>query len=134
MWVSIYEGVVARGELKGAAGYPVVVNNRFIMATTPIPRWDIPKLHQADALFLFGAGREKRLYAVPPYTDVEPLEFEDVRFQIEQFPDRVCLLCGRGPDHAFLDETPGPDGEPRFTCNDTASCEKARAGGEIVRW
>ena len=32
MWLAIYEDIVRRGELGGAAGYPVMVNDRFIMA------------------------------------------------------------------------------------------------------
>jgi alpha-D-ribose 1-methylphosphonate 5-phosphate C-P lyase len=39
----------------------VTVNGRYIMDPSPIPRWDIPKLHMADTLYLFGAGREKRI-------------------------------------------------------------------------
>ena len=41
---------------------------RYVMATTPIPRWDVPKLNMAKHLTILSAGREKRLYAVPPYT------------------------------------------------------------------
>ena len=46
MWLALYEDIVRRGELGGAAGYPVMVNDRYIMAPSPIPRWDIPKLQQ----------------------------------------------------------------------------------------
>lgn len=35
---------------------------------SPIPKFDNPKLDMSPALMLFGAGREKRLYAVPPFT------------------------------------------------------------------
>ena len=85
-----------------------MVNDRYIMAPTPIPRWDIPKLNMADALFLFGAGREKRLYAVPPYTTVVPLEFEDYRFEVESFEGKRCARCGA--TDTFLDETRAADG------------------------
>jgi alpha-D-ribose 1-methylphosphonate 5-phosphate C-P lyase len=54
-----------------------------VISPSPIPRWDNPKLHQAANLTLLSAGREKRMYAVPPYTDVYPLEFTDVPFQVE---------------------------------------------------
>jgi alpha-D-ribose 1-methylphosphonate 5-phosphate C-P lyase len=124
MWVSIYEGIVRRGELTGAAGYPVLVNDRYVMAPTPIPRWDIPKLDMADALCLIGAGREKRLYAVPPYTSVKPLEFEDHRFEVERFAGRACRFCGA--TDTFLDETVDDDGRTRHACNDRSFCEKRR--------
>ena len=38
------------------------------MDPSPIPKFDNPKMHDCPALQLFGAGREKRIYAVPPYT------------------------------------------------------------------
>jgi alpha-D-ribose 1-methylphosphonate 5-phosphate C-P lyase len=123
MWVSIYEGVVRRGELTGAAGYPVLVNDRYVMAPTPIPRWDIPKLDMAEFLCLIGAGREKRIYAVPPYTSVRPLEFEDVRFAVEDFEGKRCALCGADGRAAFLDETRDADGGATYTCNDRAYCD-----------
>ena len=126
MWVSIYEGVVRRGELTGAAGYPVMVNGRYVMAPTPIPRWDIPKLDMAPSLCLIGAGREKRLYAVPPYTSVRPLEFEDVRFAVEDFEGKRCALCGADGREAFLDEVVGRDGPAVFTCNDRSFCDARR--------
>lgn len=132
MWLAIYEDIVRRGELGGAAGYPVMVNDRFIMAPSPIPRWDIPKLNMADALFLFGAGREKRLYAVPPYTRVVPLEFEDYRFEIESFEGKACARCGA--TDTFMDETVSLEGNKTYTCSDTAYCETVQLGREVTRW
>jgi alpha-D-ribose 1-methylphosphonate 5-phosphate C-P lyase len=132
MWLAIYEDIVRRGELGGAAGYPVLVNDRFIMAPSPIPRWDIPKLNMADALFLFGAGREKRLYAVPPHTRVVPLEFEDYRFEVESFAGKTCVRCGA--TDAFLDEVVLADGSKLYSCSDTAYCETRVVGREVERW
>lgn len=134
MWVSIYEGIVNRGELKGSADYPVMVNGRYIMAPSPIPRWDIPRLHMAEALFLFGAGREKRIYAIPPYTRVEPLDFEDYPFITESFEGKPCACGHLAPNGAFMDETVDADGTVSYRCNDTAFCEKLRGGQEVVRW
>ena len=71
-----------------------MVAGRCLMDPSPIPRWDVPKLDNADNLFVFAAGREARIYAVPPHTDVEPLAFEDRAFQVERFPDESC--------HAFV--------------------------------
>ena len=73
MWVALYEDIVQNGRVTRYAGYPVLVNGRHIMAPTPIPRWDVPRLHMAPHLTLFGAGREKRVYAVLPLTKVVPL-------------------------------------------------------------
>jgi hypothetical protein len=45
------------------------------------------------ALQLFGAGREKRIYAIPPYTKVKSLDFEDHPFEPDPAP-QPCALCG----------------------------------------
>ena len=82
IWVSLYESFIKNGVIMKGANYPVIVHNRYVMAPSPIPRWDVPNLSQSDNLFLFGAGREKRLYAIPPFTMVRPLDFEDVKFDI----------------------------------------------------
>lgn len=55
------------------------------MAPSPIPRFDNPKLDRCPALVLLGAGREKKIYAVPPYTRVKSLDFEDYPFRPESF-------------------------------------------------
>lgn len=94
MWVGLYEDIVRNGMITRTTGYPVLVAGRYVMATTPIPRWDVPRLHRCEHINLFGAGREKRIYAVPPHTDVEPLTFDDVPFEVEYAAGAVCRLCG----------------------------------------
>lgn len=122
MWVSLYEDKVRNGVITQTTGYPCLVAGRYVTATTPIPRWDIPRLHQAEFLTLFGAGREKRVYAIPPFTNVEPLTFEDVPFEVEVTEGASCRLCGSG--HSYLVETPGLDGS--WSCSDTAWCRRRR--------
>jgi alpha-D-ribose 1-methylphosphonate 5-phosphate C-P lyase len=123
IWVSLYEDLVRNGVITQSTGYPVLVDGRYVMATSPIPRWDVPKLHQAEFLSLFGAGREKRVYAVPPHTSVEPLTFEDVPFQVERTEGASCLLCGA--TEAYLVEVPASGG---WICSDTDWCERRRPG------
>jgi alpha-D-ribose 1-methylphosphonate 5-phosphate C-P lyase len=82
----------------------------------------VPKLNQAEFLSLFGAGREKRVYAVPPHTSVEPLAFEDVAFQVERTAGACCLLCGAVD--AYLVEVPAREA---WICSDTDWCERRRA-------
>jgi alpha-D-ribose 1-methylphosphonate 5-phosphate C-P lyase len=129
MWVSLYESFVRHGDIMLGAGYPVMVNGRYIMASSPIPRWDIPNFHQAETLYLFGAGREKRLYAIPPHTTVVPLEFEDVRFHIEDFNGESCHETGYRK--AFLDEIFSDDGSKQFLVNDSNFLDKLRQGAPI---
>jgi len=121
IWLSLYEDLVRNGVITQSTGYPVLVGGRYVMATSPVPRWDVPKLHQAEFLSLFGAGREKRVYAVPPYTDVEPLAFEDVAFEVERTEGASCLLCGAVD--AYLVEVPASQG---WICSDTDWCARRR--------
>ena len=123
MWVSLYEDIVRNGMITRTTGYPVLVAGRYVMATTPIPRWDVPRLHRSEHVNLFGAGREKRIYAVPPHTDVVPLTFDDVPFEVEYTPGAVCKLCGSAD--VFLVEAGTGGG---FACSDTEWCARVRAG------
>lgn len=125
MWVALYENVVEWGEIDIAARYPVMVADRYLMDPSPIPRWDVPKLDNADNLFVFAAGREARIYAVPPHTAVEPLAFEDKSFQVERFPNTACRECGS--TDTFLTEVETDAGERIYTCNDTSFCQKRTA-------
>jgi alpha-D-ribose 1-methylphosphonate 5-phosphate C-P lyase len=123
MWVGLYEDIVRNGMITRTTGYPVLVAGRYVMATTPIPRWDVPRLDHCEHINLFGAGREKRIYAVPPHTDVTPLTFDDVPFEVEYAAGAACKLCGS--DDVFLVEA-GPAGG--FMCSDTEWCARVRAG------
>ena len=87
LWVRLYEDIREFGEITISHRYPTLINGHYILDPSPIPRWDVPKLHQSPAPILFGAGREKKIYAVPPWTRAEPLSFEDVKFRVEDFKD-----------------------------------------------
>jgi alpha-D-ribose 1-methylphosphonate 5-phosphate C-P lyase len=82
-------------------------------------------MDRMPALQLFGAGREKRLYAVPPYTDVKSLDFADRPFRIDR-PGHTCALCGS--TDSFLDEVPLADGATLWTCSDTDHCREQQEG------
>lgn len=122
MWLKLYEQLVVFGRFITGASYPVVVHNRYIMSSSPIPRWDSPKFHQAQHLSILSAGREKRLYAVPPYTDVQPLEFDDVFFDVEDQSGRVCTRTEA--INKFMNEIPQADGTAIFELSDTGYGDK----------
>jgi alpha-D-ribose 1-methylphosphonate 5-phosphate C-P lyase len=83
-------------------------------------------------LYLFGAGREKRLYAVPPHTKVEPLEFEDVKFHIENFREVACASSGF--NMAYMDEMYMDDGiSKKYYVNDSNFLDKIIEKKEVVQ-
>ncbi len=126
-YLALYESVAAYGRIAGGADYPVLVDERYLMSPSPIPKFDNPKLHQSEALHLFGAGREKRIYAIPPYTDVRSLDFEDYPFDVQCW-DEVCALCASAEsykDEVILDDA----GNRMFVCSDSDYCADRRQAG-----
>jgi alpha-D-ribose 1-methylphosphonate 5-phosphate C-P lyase len=127
MHVRLYEDIAHNGRISRTYAYPVKVAGRYVMDPSPTPKFDNPKMHMSDALQLFGAGREKRIYAVPPYTEVVSLDFDDHPFEIQTF-DKPCALCGA--DNVYLDEVILDDAGGRmFVCSDTDHCEDRRDHG-----
>ncbi|WP_374444338.1 alpha-D-ribose 1-methylphosphonate 5-phosphate C-P-lyase PhnJ [Stella sp.] len=131
MHVRLYEDVARHGRIATAYDYPVMVSGRYLMRPSPIPKFDNPKLDRSPALQLFGAGREKRIYAVPPWTSVVSLDFEDHPFEVQRW-DQCCALCGAAD--SFLDEVIVDDRGGRiFVCSDSDHCGERRAAGHVGR-
>ncbi|MBV8030590.1 MAG: alpha-D-ribose 1-methylphosphonate 5-phosphate C-P-lyase PhnJ [Betaproteobacteria bacterium] len=125
MHVKLYEDIARYGHIATTYDYPVMVNGRYLTAPSPIPKFDNPKMNMNPALQLFGAGREKRIYAIPPYTRVESLAFEDHPFEVQRW-DAACALCGSR--ESFLDEVVTDDrGGRLFMCSDTDYCAGRQA-------
>ena len=123
----MYESVVHSGDMDISSQYPVMVEGRYLMDTTPCPRYDAPSLHMSETLYLYGAGREKRIYAIPPYTRVEPLEFEDFPFRTEHKPEQSCEKCGNSNTYLtrhYIEGKHGGEGRWAFFCSDTSYCQK----------
>lgn len=132
LWLTLYEQIVRSGRIMQGAAYPALVNGRHVMTPSPIPRWDVPKLHMARHLTFLSAGREKRLHAVPPFTRVEPLVFSDVPYKVEEHQDLTCHRSGvKG---YFMNEIPQDDGSSAFELSDSQFGVKAirHAEGETV--
>ncbi len=126
MHVKLYEDIARLGHVSISYDYPVMVHGRHLMSPSPIPAFDTPKMDGMAALQLFGAGREKRLYAIPPYTKVRPLDFDDHPFRLTRAP-HACELCGA--DGSYLDEVVTDDrGGRLFVCSDTDYCSGRREG------
>ena len=126
MHVKLYEDIARHGAISTAYAYPVKVEGRYVMDPSPIPKFDNPKLEMA-AIQLFGAGREQRIYALPPYTQVVSLDFEDHPFDPSK-AEHPCDLCGA--EDSYLDEVITDDaGSRMFVCSDTDYCLARRDAG-----
>ncbi len=127
MHVKLYEDIAKHGAIATSYAYPVKVEGRYVMDPSPIPKFDNPKM-EMDAIQLFGAGREQRIYALPPHTQVVSLDFEDFPFEPSK-ADHECALCGAGD--SYLDEVITDDAGGRmFVCSDTDYCTGRR--GEVA--
>ncbi|MFZ4666016.1 MAG: alpha-D-ribose 1-methylphosphonate 5-phosphate C-P-lyase PhnJ [Prochlorotrichaceae cyanobacterium] len=125
IYVRLYEDITHYGQIATAYDYPVIVNDRYLMRPSPIPRFDNPKMHQNPALQLFGAGREKRIYAIPPYTSVKSLDFEDYPFVLESWTESCCFC---GSQESYLNEViVDSQGKRLWMCSDTDYCNQRRS-------
>ena len=119
MHVKLYEDISKHGAIATSYAYPVKVEGRYVMDPSPIPKFDNPKM-EMSAIQLFGAGREQRIYALPPYTKVVSLDFEDYPFEASK-AEHSCELCGS--HDSYLDEVIVDDTGGRiFVCSDTDYC------------
>lgn len=118
-WIKMFEQIMKYGHVTDDADYPVFVEDRYVMAPSPIPRFDNLKLNDNDGLILLGAGREKKIYAIPPYTKVTSLAFDDHPFEIEDFSDKTCKRTGLSG--VYMDELQDEDtGETYYMTNDSS--------------
>lgn len=127
MHVKLYEDIARHKTIATTYAYPVKVDGRYVMDPSPTPKFDNPKMDRTPALQLFGAGREKRIYAIPPHTEVKSLDFDDHPFEINRFesPCGLCDATGVYLDEVILDDA----GKRMFVCSDTDHCEGRRAAG-----
>ncbi|MCL2746924.1 MAG: alpha-D-ribose 1-methylphosphonate 5-phosphate C-P-lyase PhnJ [Coriobacteriia bacterium] len=125
IWLQLYESIIKYQKITIASEYPCLIEGRYVMNPSPIPRFDNPKLHKADCLYLFGAGREKKIYAIPPHTEVVSLAFDDLPFEVEDFKGKQCRLC-KSSD-TYLDEVfDSASGELFYQCSDTSHCQEVK--------
>jgi alpha-D-ribose 1-methylphosphonate 5-phosphate C-P lyase len=125
IWLLLYESLIRYQKVTIASEYPCMVEGRYLMNPSPIPKFDNPKLCDAECLYLFGAGREKKIYAIPPHTEVISLSFDDIPFETESFRGKKCCLCGS--EDTYLDEMfDSVTGEKTYRCSDTSYCREVR--------
>lgn len=134
-WLMLFEQIMQFDQTATGADHPAMVHDRYVMAPSPIPKYDNPRLNDSKALILLGAGREKKIYAVPPHTKVVSLDFTDYPFAAESMEGRCCSLCGA--ERVFLDELFEQGKGTYYVCNDTSFClgrMNERKSREAVRY
>jgi alpha-D-ribose 1-methylphosphonate 5-phosphate C-P lyase len=130
-WLDLYDDEVRHGGPRGGADHPVLVAGRTLMSPSPIPRHDVVRLDRRPHPILLGAGRRARVSALPPYTTVDPLAFDDRPLRIER-ADGPCDRCGsttsyRVPLSSGYELRTATDAGDRWRCSDTDACEERRA-------
>ena len=79
--------------------------------------------------FCLARGVKKKIYAVPPYTDVKSRLLRIIRFRQEDMSGRKCRLCGA--ENVYFDEMfDSQTGERFYQCSDTGYCLKRREAQE----
>ncbi|MCG7505431.1 alpha-D-ribose 1-methylphosphonate 5-phosphate C-P-lyase PhnJ [Mesorhizobium retamae] len=127
MQVRLYEDIARYGNIVMSHDYPVRVHDRYLASPSPVPKFDNPKLHRSRALTIFGAGRERRIYAIPPFTDVRSIDFDDHPFERQKWQS-CCARCGA--EDSYLDEMLLDDaGNTQFVCSDTSYCNDRLSEG-----
>jgi alpha-D-ribose 1-methylphosphonate 5-phosphate C-P lyase len=129
MHVKLDEDIARYSHIATTYAYPVKVEDCYVRTPSPIPKFDNPKVGNSAARQLFGAGREQRICAVPPYTRVVSLDFDDRPFDPGHW-DEDCALCGASD--TYLDAVITDDAGGRmFVCSDTAHCRARRRAGHV---
>jgi alpha-D-ribose 1-methylphosphonate 5-phosphate C-P lyase len=131
MYVKLYEDIAKYGRNSTSYGHPVLVNGRYVMEPTSQPLWDNPKLNKCPALLLYGAGREKRIYAVPPYTEVRSLALDDHPVVVPRHVES-CALC-RSTDSFLYEVVVDDAGTRMLVCSDSDHCDTRQRANQASR-
>lgn len=123
-WLDLYDAHARLGGPRTGADHPVLVDGVRLMSPSPIPRYDVLRLNRRPHPILLGAGRRARLTALPPYTSVRPLAFDDVALDPEGAAG-PCLYCASSTSYRV--PTDGPDGNLVWCCSDVDACHSRRA-------
>ena len=125
-WLDLYDDQARLGGPRTGADHPVLIGDSRLMSPSPIPRHDVLRLDQRPYPILLGAGRRARLTALPPYTSVRPLAFDDCPLEPER-ADGPCCRCGSTTSYRV--PTGGADTALVWQCSDVDAC-RVRSNGE----
>ena len=125
MHVKLYEDIARFG-----VSQPHAYLCAWMIATmdpSPIPKFDNSKMDEMEAATVC-AGREKRIYAIPPYTRFKLiLMTTHLRFSAGTIAVRSVVLPI--PSLIVMDD----DGNHMFVCSDTDFCQQQVVKNEVVQ-
>lgn len=127
-WLDLYDAHARLGGPRTGADHPVLVDGSRLMSPSPIPRHDVLRLDQRPHPILLGAGRRARLTALPPYTSVAPLAFDDSALEPEYAGGR-CHRCGSDTSYRVPSDGAGAATTLVWQCSDADACQVRREGG-----
>lgn len=122
-WLDLYDAQARLGGPRTGADHPVLVAGARLMSPSPIPRYDVLRLDRRPHPILLGAGRRARLTALPPYTTVQPLAFDDIALDPED-AEAPCRLCGSTTSYRV--PTDGSSATQVWCCSDADACHSRR--------
>lgn len=117
-WLDLYDAEARLGGPRTAADHPVLVDGSRLMSPSPIPRYDAMRLDNRPHPILLGAGRRARITALPPYTHVQPLAFDDSPLQPE-VAGGPCWRCASTQSYRVA-------AEGQWCCSDIDACRVRR--------
>jgi alpha-D-ribose 1-methylphosphonate 5-phosphate C-P lyase len=120
-WLDLYDGQARLGGPRTGADHPVLVDGGRLMSPSPIPRHDVLRLDRRPHPILLGAGRRARLTALPPYTSVQALAFDDIPLHAEQAGE-ACARCASTTSYRV-------PSDGAWQCTDIDACQVRRAAG-----
>lgn len=121
-WLDLYDAEARLGGPRTAADHPVLVDGSRLMSPSPIPRYDVLRLDNRPHPILLGAGRRARIAALPPYTHVQPLAFDDSPLQPE-VAEGPCWRCASTQSYRVA-------AEGRWCCSDVDACRVRLEAGQ----
>ena len=113
-WLDLYDAQARLGGPRAAADHPVLVDGSRLMSPSPIPRYDVLRMSNRLHPILLGAGRRARITALPPYTTVRPLAFDDCPLEAER-AGGPCHRCGCSSSYRV-------PAEGQWRCTDVDAC------------
>lgn len=122
-WLDLYDAQARLGGPRTGADHPVQVAGTRLMSPSPIPRHDVLRLDRRAHPILLGAGRRARITALPPYTSVQPLAFDDVALEPEE-AGGPCWRCASTTSYRV--PTDGAETTLVWCCSDADACRSRR--------